>query len=632
MTDTPLIGVDDLEPPDWATVDEKVAAASMWRTLRAAPTAAVTVVGLAWRTSPRLTVLAGIVHVISGCVTAFGLLATANVFTALLEAGPTPQRVIASLPAIALVIASYSLRALLDAAVAAVEATLVPRVRRAAQDAVNHAAVGVDLVAWEDADFRELVRQGGRYGVMSIETAFRELTDSASSLISLIAAMITAGVLNPWLAPVLLLAAVADGWSAMRVAKLRYASFLKTVSQELRLHVVENLMIGRDVALERHALTLQDTLLTEDRRIADGIVVEQVNLAHRQNLVRLFGRAMSGIGLGVSYLVLGVLLYTATLPLALAGTAVIAMRTASLSLSNTMRTINSLYEESFYIAFWRRLLTEAAQRARPPHEKRAPLDPASIELRGVSFTYPGQQEPAIDSVDLTIQRGEVVALVGQNGCGKTTLAKLITGLFTPSSGVVTWDGTDLTTVDAHSVHDQIAVIAQEPARWPMTALNNIRIGRLSTPDDERWDRALHDSGADEVFDALPSHGNTVLSKEFRNGHDLSGGQWQRIGVARGIYRKATILVADEPTAALDAKAEARVFAGLHSAGVARTTILVTHRLANIRRADRIVVLERGQVVAQGTHAELITAGGLYQELFDIQASAYTTDPIPTQPG
>lgn len=219
MTDAPLIGVDDLEPPDWASVDEKVAAASMWRTLRAAPAAAATVTGLAWRTSRRMTMLAGVVHVVSGFVTAFGLLATANVFTVLLESGPTPQRVVASLPAIALVIGSYSVRALLDAAVAAVEATLVPRVRRAAQDAVNHAAVGVDLVAWEDADFRELVRQGGRYGVLSIETSFRQLADGASSVIALIAAMVTAGVLNPWLAPMLLLAAFADGWAAMRVVE-----------------------------------------------------------------------------------------------------------------------------------------------------------------------------------------------------------------------------------------------------------------------------------------------------------------------------------------------------------------------------------------------------------------------------
>lgn len=629
--DAPLIGVDNLEPPEWASVDEQVAAATLWRTLRAVPAAAAVVTRLAWRTSPRLTAVAGVLHVLSGCVTAFGLLATANVFTALLEAGPTPQRVVASLPAIALVVASYAVRALLDGSVATVEGTLVPQVRRAAQEAVNEAAVAVELVVWEDADFRELVRQGGRQGVRSVETSVRQIADIASSLISLGAAMITAGVLNPWLAPVLLVAAVADGWAAMRVAKLGYSSFLKMISRQLRLFVVENLMIGRDVALERHALTLQDTLLAEDKRIAAGITTEAIRLARTQNAVRLVGRALAGLGTGGAYVVLGVLLYAGAMPLALAGTAVVAMRTASSSLSNTMHGINTLYEDSFYIGFYRRLLTEARRRSRPASDVPAPIDPAVIRLDSVSFTYPGKKSPAVDSVALTIRRGEVIALVGQNGSGKTTLAKLIAGLFTPTSGRVTWDGVDLTTVDIRTAHEQVAVIAQEPARWPMTAVHNVRIGRLEHDDADgvRWAVALRHSGADEVVDSLPHGLDTVLSKEFRDGHDLSGGQWQRIGIARGIYRDAAVLIADEPTAALDAKAEARVFAGLHHAAAStngerphRTTVLVTHRLANIRRADRIVVLEGGRVVEQGTHDELMVLDGAYRELFDIQATAY----------
>jgi ATP-binding cassette subfamily B protein len=173
----------------------------------------------------------------------------------------------------------------------------------------------------------------------------------------------------------------------------------------------------------------------------------------------------------------------------------------------------------------------------------------------------------------------------------------------------------------------------------MTAGHNIRIGRLHHDDTigRRWLVALRDSGADEVLATLPHGQDTILSKQFTNGSDLSGGQWQRMGVARGIYRDAAVLVADEPTAALDAKAEARVFDGLHHASrttddgdhSTRTTILITHRLANVRHADRIFVLDRGHVVEHGAHDDLITADGIYRELFDIQASAYASDPSGT---
>jgi ATP-binding cassette subfamily B protein len=631
----PLIGVEGLEPPKWASVDAQVAAASVWRTVRSLPATAGVVARLAWATSRRLTVLAGLVHVASGCATAFGLFATTTVFTALLAAGPTPHRVLTSLPAIGLVVLSYALRALLDGAVGAVEGALRPLVRRAAQDSVNEAVVGIELIAWEDSDFRELARQGGRHGVLAVDTSVRSIAEIASSLISLVAAMATAGFLNPWLAPVLLVAALADAWAAMRAAKQGYASFLSRVARELRLNVIENVMVARDVAVERHALTLQARLLAEHRRIAADITAEAVRLAYRQNATRMLGRTFAGIGTALAYGVLGVLLFTGTMPLALAGTAAVAMRAASGALSNTMHAVNSLYEDSFYIAFYQQLLRQASELRRIPTGISAPVDPDAIRVEAVSFTYPGEDTPAVREVDLTIRRGEVIALVGQNGSGKTTLAKLLVGLFPPTAGTVRWDGVDLAEVDLDTVHTQVAVIAQEPARWPMSAAQNVRIGRLDHDDlaGRRWATALRESGADEVLASLPHGADTILSKQFTNGTDLSGGQWQRIGVARGIYRDAVVLVADEPTAALDAKAEARVFDGLQHATRSsgngdrptRTTILITHRLANIRHADRIIVLDRGRIAEQGRHDDLSTAGGIYQELFDIQASAYAHD-------
>ncbi|WP_199442699.1 ABC transporter ATP-binding protein [Umezawaea beigongshangensis] len=624
-----LIGVDDLEPPKWAAVDARVAGTGVLRTLGALPAAAAVVVRLSWETSRRLTLLSAVLHLVSGCVTAFGLYATAGVFTSLLEQGPTPQRLVASLPSIALVVGSFALRGLLDAAVGAVQGALGPRVRAHVQDRLNVEIARVELVAFEDPDFRELVRQGGRHGVQSVEMSIRSVSDLASSSISVVAAVVTAGLLDPLLAPVLLLAALANGWAAMRAAKMRYESFLRMVTQNLRLFVVENLLTARDVAVERQALTLQDVLIAEHRRISGVVTAEAVRLERRSSAVRLLGRTLAGIGTGVSYAVLGLLLYLSVMPLALAGAAVVAMRTASTSLSTVMHGVNSLYEHSFYVAFYEQLLHEARARGRAPTGVSAPSDPGVIELDDVSFTYPDSERAALSGITLKIRRGEVVALVGQNGSGKTTLGKLITGLYAPSGGTVRWDGVDLALADPRTVHSRVSVISQEPARWPMTAGHNVRIGRLELddPDGTAWERAVAHSGADEVIETLPRGEHSVLSKQFRDGQEISGGQWQRIGVARGIYRDAAVLVADEPTAALDAKAEARVFAGLQHASRAgdderRTTVLVTHRLANVRDADRIVVLEDGRVAQHGTHDELMAGGGPYRELFDIQARAY----------
>lgn len=419
-----LIGVENIKPPEWAASGAHVAKAGLWQAVRTLPASIALVVRLAWRTSPRLTALAAVVHVLSGCVTAFGLLATADVFTSLLAAGPTPERVMAALPAIAVVVGSYALRALLDAAVAAVEAALRPRVALAADYEVTAAVVGVQLLAFEDADFRELEKQGARRGVDAIRSSVRQIADLLAATIALLAALVTAALLNPWLPPVLLLAAFADGWAAARVAKMNYQHFLDTVTRHVRKSVIEEAATRRDTALERHALRLQEPLLGEYRRVAASLMRDDIRLAHRSNIVRLTGRAAAGVGTGVGYVVLGVLLFTGQLDLALAGTAVLAMRTASTSLNNAIHSITYLYEDSFHVDFYTRLLTEAAERQAPTDGPAVPADPEVIELRDVSFTYPGKTEPALTGINLTIRRREVVALVGENGSGKTTLGKL----------------------------------------------------------------------------------------------------------------------------------------------------------------------------------------------------------------
>jgi ATP-binding cassette, subfamily B, bacterial len=638
----PLIGVDDIATPPWALGYESAAKAGVLAMAQAAPRTVAMAVGWAWRTAPGLTAVAGVVQLLAGAVTAFGLLATADVFTQLLQQGPTPERLVAALPAIAAVVAAFAARGLLDATIAAVQGTLVPRVEQRAQDVLHGAVLEVELAAFDDADFAELVDRAAAHGPNRIQSAVRDTGDLLASLVSLVAAVGTAGVLHPLLAPVVLLAALPQGWASVRSARLMFQSVLRMSSARRRLGVTSELITNRDAAAEVRAFTSQEVLLGEHRRIGDGITADAVRLARNRTNVELLGRTFAGIGTALAYLVLATLLYTGGLPLALAGAAAVAMRTAAQAVSRVIYETNHLYEASLYVDLYRVCLADARTRRRAEPTDRLAGDPEVIAVSGVSFHYPGQEERAIDDVTVTLRRGEVIALVGENGSGKSTLAKLITGLYLPAEGSVTWDGVDTASVAAAELHERVAVVMQDPLRWPMTAENNVRIGRLDRPDpgSERLADAATRAEADAVIAELPTGWSTVLSRQFQAGRDLSGGQWQRLSVARGLYRDAPVVIADEPTAALDARAEHAVFRTLRGLAVpgrhtgpdqiteqvaGRITVLVTHRLANVKHADQILVLERGRLIEHGRHEQLMAHRGTYHELFTLQARAYSEE-------
>jgi ATP-binding cassette, subfamily B, bacterial len=632
VAEEPLIGVDDIETPYWARGYEKLVKARLRDVATTVPRIMALVVRWAWRSAPALTLLTGALQLVTGCVGAFGLLATANVFARLLAQGPTPGRVVAALPALAVVVGAYAVRGLLDAGEGAAQASLAPRIVREAEDELYAVLARVDLVAFDEPDFTQLVERVTWFAPGRVQSAVRETSALIGLAVSMASAVVAAGILHPLLAPAVLLAAVPQAWAQVRRAKLTFDSMLRTSSQARRLEVVSELIARRENAAEVRAFTTQEVLLGEHRRIARELLADAIQVGMRQNRATTVGRAISGVGTAVGYVVLGLLLYAGAMPLAVAGTALLAMRTASSAIVQAMFQLSQLYESGITLDLYRSLLADAGARSRPPG--RVPLrgDPGEITLTGVSFCYPGQDEPALSDVSLTLRRGDVIALVGENGSGKSTLAKLLTGLYLPETGTVAWDGVDTAAVDADELHERVAVVLQDPLHWPMTAGNNVRIGRLERPDPDGavFADAAARSGADAVLADLPDGAATMLSRQFQKGRDLSGGQWQRLSVARGLYRDAPLVIADEPTAAMDARAEHAVFAALRGLGGSeRITVLVTHRLANVRHADQIVVLEGGRVTGAGTHAELMAAGGTYHELYSLQASAYTDEPSVT---
>jgi len=241
---------------------------------------------------------------------------------------------------------------------------------------------------------------------------------------------------------------------------------------------------------------------------------------------------------------------------------------------------------------------------------------------GVSFSYPGRKRPVLDRLDFRLEPGERVALIGENGQGKTTLVKLMTRLYDPTDGRILLDGVDLRDYSIEDLHTQIGVIFQDFMRYEMTVRENIAVGRIDDVDEEIIHRAARKSLADPVIGKLPGGYDQLLGRRFEGGVDLSGGEWQKMALARAYFRDAQLVILDEPTASLDAQSEHEVFERFAELTQGKMALLISHRFSTVRMADRIVVLENGKIAEQGSHQQLICTGGRYAFLFELQASSY----------
>ncbi|PPK71059.1 ABC transporter ATP-binding protein [Actinokineospora auranticolor] len=618
----------ELSAPSWFGHADEVIGASLGKLLRSLPAAMAMVGRTAWRADRRAVLLGFGAQVVSGLVTALGLLAVTGVLTSLFVAGPTPDRLSAAAPSLAVLAAAYALRGVADTAVSAATMRLRPKVRHQVERDLAEAISRIDLVTFDEPDFHDDLARSRHGGMDAVDTATLQAVAVVGGLVSLASTAATAALLHPLLLPVLLLSVVPETWATVRTARLEYEFVATMIETRRRRSLITDLLAYKESAAEVRVFGAQPFLLDQHDRHSRVMERAQIELGAKETRVALAGRALSGLGITLAYVTLGWLLYTGATPLAVAGAALLAIRTVRASLTQVVLAANRLFEKSLYISDLLAFFARARRRTPEVTGRSAPVDPEVVSLRGVSFTYPGASRSALADIDLTIRRGEVVALVGENGSGKSTLAKVLAGLYQPTAGAVCWDGVDLSTVDRGSVADNVAAVMQEPTRWPLTARYAVTLGRPDRPDpgDRYLDQVARDSGADAVVDTLSDGWDSLLTTRFRNGHDLSGGQWQRLSVARALYRDAPILICDEPTAALDARAEAAVYESLRTLQSGRTVVLITHRLASVRHADRIVVMHHGRVLQVGTHTELMASNPHYADLYNLQADSYRDDP------
>jgi len=619
----------ELSASYWRAYDQRMATIGFLAMARQFPGLVAQAVRLGLAANRRDIVATITLNVVSGVFAGGALLATTGVLEALFAAGPTPQRVRAAIPSLALVVAAAAVRSGLQSAAGWTQARLQPQVDRVVEIRLLDLTTQVELAAFDDAEFHDAMLRARDRGLFSAPQVVATVIDCVTGVTGIASAAVVVGVLNPVLLALLVIVELPGGWAAVRTARIRYATNFALADSRRRKWILTDLMAERRTAAELRSFTLRQFLLERVGRLAAYERDARMEAARRQAFTQVVASAAGGIATAGVYVALGILLAVGALPLAVAGTAVLAIRSAQASLAMLMYAVNQCYEEGLYFSDYLAFCADAGQRIPPPGRAPAPEAFDRITARDVTFAYPGSSEPTLRDVSIEIGRGEVIALVGENGSGKTTLAKILAGLYRPGAGAVHWDQTAIADVDPEHLRERIAVIAQDHANWPLTARHNITMGRAAAPG--ALASAAAAAGADTVIEGLPRGYDTLLDRQFKDGAELSGGQWQRIAVARGFYRSAPLLIMDEPTAALDARAEHALFAAIRRHAGARSVLIITHRLATARDADRIYVLRHGEVAEQGTHAELMTLGGQYAELYTLQASQYSSVPYGSSP-
>ncbi|MFF4406886.1 ABC transporter ATP-binding protein [Streptomyces sp. NPDC001404] len=612
---------------------------SLWAMARRLPRLVGFTVRLARRADRRALWAVGVGESVRGVSQAIGLVAVNSVLAAVLAVGSIGHRLQAAVPAMAGVAVTGVIGALANAGSASGTGRLEPKVERVATEMYLAHVAKVELAAIEDAEFNQLM-DSAQYGAQSARRMVGACSGVIGSLVSFVAAAGVLTVLHPVLLPLLVLMTVPRSWASLRNSRERYGSYLRWMEHARAGRLLSHDLMRTGPAPEVRVHGVGPLLLHHFRQMSEASEAEQSRLAADAAQVRLAASALAGVAALLTYGALGGLLATGLMALSVAGTAVLAVRTGGQSLSTLVLRVNDLYEQACYVHDLERLFADAEKWTVPEGGRPVPDRLSLIRFENVTFSYPGSsgssdkatERPALDGVTLDIPVGKIVALVGENGSGKTTVSKLLAGLYQPTGGRILWDGVDACELDRARLWAMFAMVGQDFHRWPFTCRMNVAIGRPERPVQQAaLEEAAAYAGADSVVEELPRGWDTLLNKGYKGGHQISGGQWQRLGIARARYRDAPVLIVDEPTSALDAKAEAEVFEQIRRlADTGQTVVLITHRLASVRYADLIHVLEDGRLRESGTFAELLapSSAGVFRELYEMQRAQFENPALP----
>ena len=484
-------------------------------------------------------------------------------------------------------------------------------------------ALTLSLAQFEDSEFYDKLnraRQEASTRPLSLVNQTFSLMQNSIVLISYAALLIQFSV---WAVLILVIAGLPSFFAEAKFSGERFRVFQWRSPLRRMLLYLEIVLAREDHAKEVQLFNLGPTLMQRYKNIFNDLYQEEKRLTVRRDSWGFALGLLSSLAFYGAYVWVALSAIAGAISLGQMTMYLMVFKQGQSAVSAMLGSVGGMYEDNLYLSNLYGFMEEPELAALG--QQTAGADPEQgMVFENVSFTYPGAEHPAIRDLSLSIAPGQSVALVGHNGSGKTTLVKLMAGLYAPDRGRILYQGTDLQDWDPRALRDRIGVIFQDFMRYQLTVGENIGMGDVAAlTDEDRWESAAERGQASDFIEDLSEGFATQLGRWFNRGQELSGGQWQRIALARAFMREqAEILVLDEPTSSMDAETEIQIFEHFRALTHDKIVILISHRFSTVRQADTIAVMEQGTVIEQGSHEELMAQKGRYARLFELQASAY----------